>query len=261
MKENAKIKVTAFVGSARKKHTYDATELFLKKLKSFGNIESEIVRLSDYDLGTCKGCRVCFDQGEEFCQFKDDRDKLIEKIMNSDGVIFASPNYSFQVSALMKIFLDRLGFVFHRPRFFGIAFTSIVAQGIYGGSKIVKYFNFIGDALGFNVVKGCCIRSLEPITEKGRKKIDKIIDRQGKRFLAKLMEKKYPAPSLLKLMAFRAGRSSMKFMLDDSCMDYRYYQEKGWFDADYYYPVKLNPAKKLSGKFFDMMGVQLAKSN
>ncbi len=33
-------------------------------------------------------------------------------------------------------FLDRLGFVFHRPRFFGKAFTSIVAQGIYGGGKI-----------------------------------------------------------------------------------------------------------------------------
>jgi multimeric flavodoxin WrbA len=261
MKENAKTKVTAFVGSARKKHTYDATELFLQKLKSVGDVECEIVRLSDYNLETCKGCRVCFDQGEEYCQFKDDRDNLIEKIMNSDGVIFASPNYSFQVSALMKIFLDRLGFVFHRPRFFGKAFTSIVAQGIYGGSKIVNYFNFIGNALGFNVVKGCCIRSLEPITGKGRKKIDKAITKLSKRFYAKLLKKKYPVPSLLKLMVFRAGRTSMKLMLDESCKDYRYYQEKGWFDADYFYPVKLSPVKKLSGKLFDMMGVRMARSN
>jgi multimeric flavodoxin WrbA len=261
MKEKTVMNVTAFVGSARKKHTYNATELFLQKLKSLGDMEYEIVRLSDHNLGTCKGCRVCFDQGEEFCQFKDDRDKLIEKITNSDGVIFASPNYSFHVSAVMKIFLDRLGFVFHRPRFFGIAFTSIVAQGIYGGSKIVKYFNFIGDALGFNVVKGCCIRSLEPITEKGRKKIDKIISRQSKKFHAKLIKKKYPAPSLLKLMVFRAGRSSMKLMLDESCKDYRHYKEKGWFEADYYYPVKLSPVKKLFGKIFDMMGVRMARSN
>jgi hypothetical protein len=50
----------------------------------------------------------------------------------------------------MKIFLDRLGFVFHRPRFFGKAFTSIVAQGIYGGNKIVGYLDFVGMGLGFN---------------------------------------------------------------------------------------------------------------
>ncbi|MCX6557490.1 MAG: flavodoxin family protein [Candidatus Aminicenantes bacterium] len=261
MKENTAIKVTAFIGSARKEHTYNATELFLQKLKSLGDIEYEIVRLSDYDLGTCKGCRVCFDKGEEFCQFKDDRDVLIDKIMNSDGVIFASPNYSFQVSALMKIFLDRLGFVFHRPRFFGKAFTSIVAQGIYGGSKIVNYFNFIGNALGFNVVNGCCINSLEPVTEKGRKKIDKIIDRQSKRFYAKLIRKEYPAPSLLKLMVFRAGRSSMKLMLNGSDKDYRYYKEKGWFEADYYYPVKLNQLKKLTGKIFDRLGTQMARNH
>ncbi len=93
---------------------------------------------------------------------KDDRDVLIEKIMASDGVVFASPNYSFQVSALMKVFLDRLGFAFHRPRFFGKTFTSIVAQGIYGGDKIVEYLDFVGNGLGFNTVKGSCLRTLEP---------------------------------------------------------------------------------------------------
>ncbi len=88
---------------------------------------------------------------------KDDRDVLIEKIMASDGVVFASPNYSFQVSAIMKAFLDRLGFAFHRPRFFGKTFTSIVTQGIYGGGKIVDYLDFVANGLGFNTVKGSCI--------------------------------------------------------------------------------------------------------
>lgn len=255
------MKVTAFIGSARKKHTYDASEKFLQKLQSLGNIEYEIVRLSDYNLETCRGCKLCFDKGEELCQFKDDRDELIEKIINSDGVIFASPNYSFQVSAIMKIFLDRLGFIFHRPCFFGKAFTSIVAQGIYGGDKIVKYLNFVGNGLGFNVVKGFCIRTLEPMTEKGQKKIDKIIDRQSKRFYSKLIKKEYPTPSLFKLMIFRMSRTSLKLMLNESYKDYRYYKEKGWFESDYYYPVKLNPFKKLTGRLFDMLGTKMAKNN
>ena len=131
-------KVTAFVGTARKKHTYYAVRQFLDNLKSLGDVEYEIVVLSDYQLGTCRGCRLCFEKGEEFCPLRDDRDVLFDKISASDGVVFASPNYSFQVSGIMKIFLDRLGFVFHRPRFFGKTFTSIVAQGIYGGDKIVN---------------------------------------------------------------------------------------------------------------------------
>ena len=181
-------KVTAFVGSARKKHTYDAVRQFLDNLQSLGDVEYEIVVLSDYRLGTCRGCKVCFVKGEEFCPLKDDRDVLIEKMMASDGVVFASPNYSFQVSAIMKIFLDRLGFVFHRPRFFGKTFTSIVAQGIYGGGKIVKYLDFVGNGLGFNTVKGSCFTALEPMTEKEKQKMDRALAKQSRRFHERLMK-------------------------------------------------------------------------
>ena len=254
------MKVTAFIGSGRKRHSYYASEKFLQNLQALGNVEYELVRLSEYNLGTCKGCRVCFDKGEGFCPFKDDRDALIEKIENSDGVIFTSPNYSFQVSALMKIFLDRLAFVFHRPRFFGKTFTCIVAQGIGGGGKIVKYLNFIGKGFGFNVVKGCCIKTLEPMTEEGNKKIEKILARQSKRFYAQLVKKEYPSPSLWWLMVFRMGRTSMHKMLNEDWRDFTYYREHGWFDSDYFYPVKLNPFKKLAGRFFDKIAVQIIRS-
>lgn len=254
------MKVTAFIGCATKKHTYKASEKFLQNLKSFGDIDYEIVRLSDYNLGTCKGCRLCLDKGEEFCQFKDDRDILIEKIVNSDGVLFASPNYSFQVSAMMKIFLDRLAFIFHRPRFFGKTFTSLVTEGISRGEKIVKYFNFIGKGFGFNVVKGCCIKTFEPLTEEGQRKIDRIIEAQSRKFYAQLVKKEYPAPSLFWLMTFRMARTSMKKMLDENWRDFTYYREKGWFESDYFYPVKLNPLKKLAGKIFDRLAVQIIRS-
>ena len=233
----------------------------MRNLQSLGEIDSEIVMLSDCNLGICQGCISCTDKGEEFCPLKDDRDKLIEKIMNSDGVIFASPNYSFNVSALMKSFLDRFAFLFHRPRFFGKTFTSIVTQGIFRGEEIVKYFNFIGFGLGFNVVKGCCLRTLEPLTEKGQKKIDRIIDRQSKRFYAQLIKKEYPTPTLFKLMIFRASRTSIKLMLNENNRDYTYYKGKGWFESDYYYPVKLSPLKILAGRFFDLLGAQMARNN
>jgi multimeric flavodoxin WrbA len=253
------MRVTAFIGSGRKRHSYIACEKFLQNLHSLGNVEYEMVRLSEYNLGTCKGCRICFDKGEEHCPHKDDRDKLIGKMNDSDGVIFASPNYSFQVSGLMKVFLDRLAFGFHRPGFFGKTFTSIVVQGIGKGEDIVKYLDFVGKGLGFNVVKGCCLKTLEPMTEKSQEKFDRIIDLQSKKFYAQLVKHEYPSPSLWWLMVFRMGRTSMQKMLDENWRDYTYYRDKGWFESDYFYPVKLNPIKKLTGKIFDKLAIQIIR--
>lgn len=254
------MKVTAFVGNAQKRHTYDATVQFLQKLQSLGDVEYEIVRLNDYSLKTCKGCRLCIDKGEELCPLKDDRDLLIAKILDSDGVIFATPNYSFQVSAWMKIFLDRLGFAFHRPRFFGITFTSLVNQGIYGGQKIVNYLHFVGSGLGFNAVKGCCLLTIVPVTEKQQKKNDELLDRLSKKFYSKLVADKYPSPSIIKLFLFRMARSSMKIMLNDSNMDYAYYLKNGWFESDYFYPVKLDFIKRQAGRFFDHRVAYVART-
>lgn len=254
------MKVTAFIGNAQKRHTYDATVQFLNNLRALGDVEYEIVRLSDHHLETCKGCRMCIDKGEELCPLKDDRDMMIEKIQNSDGVIFSSPNYSFQVSGWMKILLDRLGFLFHRPRFFGIAFTNLVNEGIYGGKKIVKYLDFVGFGLGFNIVKGCCILTIVPVTEERQKINDEIIERQSRKFYSKLKENKYPTPSLIKLLLFRMARSSMRTMLDENNRDYLYYRDNGWFTSDYYYPVKLSPVKRFAGKMFDKRVAYVART-
>jgi multimeric flavodoxin WrbA len=245
------MKVTAFVGSARKKGTYKATEQFMHNLQSLGDIKYEIITLSDHRLEVCKGCKICFEKGEEFCPLKDDRDKLIKKMNNSDGIIFASPNYSFNVSGHMKIFLDRLGFVFHRPCFFGKVCTNIVIQGIYGGRKITKYFNFIGKGLGFNVVNGCCLTTLEPMTEKAQKIINKVIDKQSRKFYSSLIKKEYRTPTFFELMIFRMSRTSINLLLDENKRDYTYYKKNGWFESDYYYSIQLDPFKKMAGKFFD----------
>jgi len=252
-------KVTAFVGSARKKHTYHAVRQFLDNLQALGDVETEIVMMSDHQVGTCRGCIVCFEKGEELCPLKDDRDLLIGKITASDGVVFASPNYSFQVSGIMKIFLDRIGFFLHRPRFFGKTFTGIVAQGIYGGEKIVKYFDFVANGLGFNTVKGACVLTREPISEKQKKKNDQALAKLSRRFHARLMKPAYPAPSLFKLFIFRMARTGMGQSLDESAIDYRYYREKGWFESDYYYPTRLSPLKKFAGSIFDWLARRIFK--
>ncbi|MCE1252099.1 MAG: flavodoxin family protein [Anaerolineae bacterium] len=246
-------KVTVFVGSAHHKNTHEMVDIFVDHLKTLGDVDCEIITLSDYQLGICRGCRLCFEKGESFCPLRDDRDILFEKISASDGIILATPNYSFQLSGLMKVFLDRFGFVFHRPRYFGKVYTSIVSQGIGGGNEIVKYLDFFGTHLGFNVVSGSCLTALDPRTQKEQQKMERILAEQSQKFYAWLQKPAYPVPTLFKLMLFRMGRTSIKQMLDERSCDYRYYAAKGWFESQYYYPTRLNPFKKAAGFFFDQM--------
>jgi multimeric flavodoxin WrbA len=244
-------KVTAIVGTASRKHTYLAARQFLDNLRSLGDVETEIVSLSDHKIGTCRTCKLCLSHGEEACPLKDDRDVLVGKMMASDGVVFAAPNLSFHVSGLMKVFLDRLGFVFHRPRFFGKASTSIVPQGIYGGRKIVSYFHFIGKGMGFNPVRGVSFTALDPMAETERRKMDRSLAKLARRFSGAMAGPAHPWPGWLYYTAFHSGRTKMQLELDASSFDYCYYRDKGWFESDYFYPARLGPLKKAAGRLID----------
>jgi len=243
-------KVTAIVGTASRKHTYLAVRQFLEDLQSLGDVETEVVRLSDYRIETCRTCKLCLMKGEESCPLKDDRDVLIGKMMASDGVVFATPNLSWHVSGMMKVFLDRLGFVFHRPRFFGKVSTSIVPQGIYGGRKIVRYFDFVGKGLGFTTVMGMHFTALDPMAGTEKQKMDRSLAKLSRKFYDRLVGPT-PAPGWFWLMAFRSGRTKMRLELDESSFDYCYYRDKGWFDSDYFYPTRLGPLKKTAGRLID----------
>jgi multimeric flavodoxin WrbA len=250
-------RVTAFVGSARKRHTYDAVAQFLGKLQALGEVEYEIVRLSDYRLEACRGCCACFERGEEFCPLQDDRDVLMAKMATSDGIVLASPNYCADVSGTMKMFIDRLGFVCHRPRYFGKTCTSIVTQSIAAGGRIVEYLDTLAATLGFSVVKGTCVTASEPQTERAQRKVEKVLHEQAEQFYAGLYKPSYPAPSWTMLMVFRIGRTSIRQARDEGSRDYRYYTEQGWFESDYYYPTRLGLLKKVAGRLVDSMAPAL----
>ena len=251
-------KVLALVGSGhRGGATHTAARTFIDNLEAFGDVRGEITVLSDYAIGICRGCKACFTYGEERCPLKDDRDVLLRKMDDADAVVFASPNYSWQVSGLMKVFLDRIAFVFHRPRFHGKTATSIVVQGIMFGGRIRKYLEFVAGGLGFKTVKGSVIHTLEPMTEKALRQMDDALARQARRFHAQLVRPAYPAPSLFALMWFRMGRTGIRLNAAQDERDWTYYRDQGWFDSDFYYPTQLGPIKKTLGSLFDWAGARI----
>jgi putative NADPH-quinone reductase len=222
--------VTAFVGSARQHGvTQRATRQLLANLEAPGDVRGELVFLSEHHVGLCRGCKACFIRGEAHCPLHDDRDLLIEKLTRSDGVVFASPVYSFQVSALMKAFLDRLGFAFN----------------VVKGSRIVCRKN--PDT------------AHEPMLEAERRRMDEALARQGRRFRQQLASPPFPEPSLLALFAFRTARTSIELEIAEDRPDHAYYRERGWFESDYYYPTRLGPVKRAAGAAFDRLAARSSR--
>jgi NAD(P)H-dependent FMN reductase len=252
-------KVLAIVGSPVKRATYRAVREFETGLKTRGPVDFEYLFLAESKLELCRGCRLCMDRGgEELCPSKDDRDLLLERMEAADGLVLAAPNYSFQVPALMKNFLDRFAFLFHRPRFFGKACTAIVVQGIFGGEAIRRYLESMAGNWGFHRSRGCCLRTLEPDTERQARANSRKLASASARFFRELGRPVAP-PSLFKLLLFRLSRTSLRIILSPEFMDYRYFEEQGWFESDYYHETRLGLAKRAAGSLFDLLGSALAK--
>ncbi len=109
------MKILCILCSSRKKHSWTAADRFLDQVAAQTGAKTEIIRLADYRIEPCIGCIRCFDHGEEHCPLTDDRDVLLGKIERADGLVIATPNYSFHIPGNLKVLLDRMGYIFHLP--------------------------------------------------------------------------------------------------------------------------------------------------
>jgi multimeric flavodoxin WrbA len=239
------MKILAIMGSPRKKgNTYKLTRRVEECMKQLGNVEFEYIFLKDLDLKICRGCGICFEKGEELCPLKDDRAMLEEKMYNADGVIFTSPNYVFNVSGLMKNFIDRFAYACHRPRFFKSAMV-LTTSGIGGSRLMLLPFSIAPQTWGFKVVHSFGIISNDiPEYSTPQKKADRKINKAAKKFHDALASGR-PRPSILTMAMFLAIKSGFK-NLNPEYFDYQYWKNQGWLEnsASYYYDPETNFIRK-----------------
>lgn len=65
----------------------------------------EVVSLHNKTINFCIGCLACQKNGK--CVFNDDADKIVQKMLNADVVVFATPVYFYEMTGQMKTLLDR----------------------------------------------------------------------------------------------------------------------------------------------------------
>lgn len=256
-------KVLAIIGSPRKGETLRAVRQLEEELSRLGGAEFEYLMLQDVNLGQCRGCLACLERGEEYCPVKgDDRDEVMAQIMGADAVILAAPVYSLQVPALTKNFLDRFAFVFHRPRFFGLAFMAVVTQGVWGRRKTLKYLEQVAWFWGFNVVKGVGITTPPGLRlPSQRALIDRALRQGAIRFKKVLDGKAHPRPGLFRVFMFRIVRAGKPFIAEALPCDFEYFRDKGWLESDYYYQVRLGPLRWLAGALGDRLGTSQGRKS
>ncbi len=78
---------------------------FIKGAQEAGH-QTEKIRLKDKNINYCTGCGCCNDQNTP-CPQKDDMPELIQKMIEADVIVMATPVYFYTVSAQMKTFIDR----------------------------------------------------------------------------------------------------------------------------------------------------------
>ncbi len=99
-------KVLILSGSPRKCGNSDILcDEFMRGAMESGN-EVEKIRVSEKKIGYCMGCYYCANHNGE-CAIKDDMAEIMEKLINADVIVLASPVYFYSIDAQLKAVIDR----------------------------------------------------------------------------------------------------------------------------------------------------------
>lgn len=253
--------IVVLTGSPRKKDSYNVIKQIENKMAKDAEVCFDYIQLSDLDICDCKGCMQCFKKGEQFCPLKDDISIISKKLETADGIIFASPVYAQQISGTMKRAIDRLSYMFHRPKLIAKPALTIVTTEGGGAKPTQKFLKMTASGWGCNIVGS--LNVIAPFYFNGSEFYDKSyaqsinnkIDRCAGDFLAAIRTGRKPVPSFYDIFMFN-GMKSKTYL---SKADYDYWEEKGWLESNYYYDTSLGPLKKLFGKILNSLIKNMAK--
>ena len=99
-------KVLILSGSPRKGGNSDLLcKEFLRGALEAGN-EAEKIRVAEKKVGYCTACYFCRKSGG-VCAKKDDIGEILQKMIDADVIVLASPVYFYSIDAQLKTVIDR----------------------------------------------------------------------------------------------------------------------------------------------------------
>jgi multimeric flavodoxin WrbA len=228
------MKILALVTSHRKKgNTARIVQMIEEHMQVIAahqqqSLEFDTLYLGDMDVQFCRGCRACFDRGEDRCPLKDDVPAIKAKMDAADGVIVASPVYMDDVNGIAKNWIDRLAYVSHRPAFGGKCAYPLVTVGSSQTGHALRTLNAALLVWGFHRVgqAGYKMGALMDQAELERRYQREAV-RVAERFFCAIAEQQALRPSFVSLLAFKIQQLAWQREPPGS-YDQAYWEQQGW---------------------------------
>lgn len=194
----------------------------LRRGLSDAGAEVEIIHLAEQRIGFCRHCEECHKKILR-CPLKDDVENILKKMLESDGIILASPNYINQVTASMKALFDRSAHFIHCKRLLGKYLVGVATSGSGNDTEVLNYIRYYGHACGAQYCGG--------ISSAGHTVKEKISEayQLGKR-MAQDMKEKTKFPDQLEIIEHgkQYFQRVMELRKDQWQEEYAYWQKQGW---------------------------------
>lgn len=197
-------------------------------------------------IAPCRGCRACFDRGEDTCPRKDDIPSIYRMMRDADLIVAASPVYVSDVSGAMKNLIDRLAYLCHRPALAGKGAYLLTTAGTTPaphalGTMAMALRTWGVRVLGQDSYVAGALTDAREIDARYRKRIEKT----ACRILRDIITGKAAGASLVSLIFFHIQRKSW-LRNPDGSLDHRYWTEQGWLGKgrDDYIPHRAGIVKR-----------------
>lgn len=213
-------------------------------------LEIETLCLGRLDINPCRGCRICFDRGEERCPLKDETLAIKAKMQAADGVIIASPVYVDDVSGTVKTWIDRLAHVCHRPEFAGKCAFLITTVATSPTGHALRTLQIAFSTWGFHIVgkagfrMGALMKRAETQTRFAAQ-----AQQIAARFYAAVSQRQALNPSFFSLMMFKIQQLGWQQAAETEGdhIDFAYWRDNGWFapGCEFFFPHRASRIKTM----------------
>ena len=98
-------------------------------------------------IGFCRHCEACHRQILD-CPLKDGAAALLDEMLSSDGILFATPNYINQVTASLKALMERAAHFIHCLRLLNKHTAAAVSSGSGQDKSVLAYIHYYSNICG-----------------------------------------------------------------------------------------------------------------
>lgn len=235
------MKYIALIGSNRKRNCYKITALLSEMFKE-GGVEVEYIFLGQMRLDYCRGCGICVDDAKR-CPLNDDFFHIMKKLEEAQGIIISSPVYIYRESGLIKNFFDRAYYLHFKPSFFDKVAIVLSVAGRKGLRDVLDYLELNMLSWGCRVAGRVGVEGMRYYSDDSYREL--IFNKLKGSVLNALdlqKEGSLRSPGLLDLQIFNEHKDFVIACEQRYPAAYRYWQERGWLEMDYYFNVDIEPA-------------------